>query len=771
MAGNTERFQQAMNKGHSAAWDQAWNEAADFYRQALEEFPDNTKALTSLGLALYQLQANEEALKVYRQAAAISPSDPMPLEKVAEIYEKMNNLNQAAETLLAVAELYARARDINKAIEAWSNVIIIKPESVLARSRLALVYEHLGRKQQAVNEYLVVASLFQHGGEVHKAVQAVTHAIQLVPESAEANQALAMLKMGQLLPKPPRARGMTGPLPTSAPQQIEAPKEARDANLDPIAEAKHKALATLAGIVFEETSEDQETQAARRGLGAIVKGTGMLSVQSDHTKIMLHLSQAVDLQSRDETAKVVGELERAIEAGLDHAAAYYDLGLLLSSGERLESAARNLQRSVRHPDFAMGSRLLLGQIHEKMGRTKEATIEYLEALKIADSMLIPSGQADELRQLYEPIIEAQNIQSNTDVQKRLCENIAGLLIRSKWQEQVDRARQQLPKGGDGSPPMPLAEFLTEARSSQVVESIAHIHQMARAGQYRTAMEEAFHALQFAPTYLSLHIYMGDLLIQQNRIPEAVEKFTVVAQSYSVRGESKRSSDLLRRVIDLSPMDMRARNRLIEQLMAQGRPDEAIGEYLKLADVYYSLADLAMARKTYQLALKLAQEANVNKAWKVKVLHRMADIDLQSLDWRQALRVFEQIRNFQPDDEKARAASIDLNLRLGQEAQAMVELDNYAAFLVNNKQSEQALRFVEHFVSENTRLPGPRRRLADLLRQSGRIAEAIEQLDIAGDILLEKGDKASAIETVMAILALNPPNAIEYQAVLTRLRQG
>ena len=46
-----DRFEYAMNQGHSAAWDQNWNKAADYYRQALAEIPDHPKALTSLALA------------------------------------------------------------------------------------------------------------------------------------------------------------------------------------------------------------------------------------------------------------------------------------------------------------------------------------------------------------------------------------------------------------------------------------------------------------------------------------------------------------------------------------------------------------------------------------------------------------------------------------------------------------------------------------------------------------------------------------------------
>jgi tetratricopeptide (TPR) repeat protein len=315
----------------------------------------------------------------------------------------------------------------------------------------------------------------------------------------------------------------------------------------------------------------------------------------------------------------------------------------------------------------------------------------------------------------------------------------------------------------------LAEIITEARGSQVVDSISRIHQLARAGNYRTAMEEAFYALEFAPTYLPLHTYMGELLIQQNRLQDAIDKFSIVAQSYSMRGEANRAIDLFRRITDLSPMDMDARGRLIDQLVARGQTGEAIDEYLKLADVYYSLADLNMARKTFTQALHLAQSATVDRAWKVKILHRMADIDLQSLDWRQALRVFEQIRTLQPDDEKARMTLIDLNLRLRQESQAIAELDGYIAYLYDNKRTQDAIKFLENIIEDNPKQISIRRRLAELYRQVGRTADAISQLDKAGEISLDAGDRNGAAEVIMAILALNPPNAADYQRLLAQIR--
>ena len=125
---------------------------------------------------------------------------------------------------------------------------------------------------------------------------------------------------------------------------------------------------------------------------------------------------------------------------------------------------------------------------------------------------------------------------------------------------------------------------------------------------------------------------------------------MVAEAYGVRGEPSQAVTLLRRIIQVSPMDMTVRTRLIDLLAAHGMVDEAVTEYIELANIYYRLAELDLARKTYTSALHLAQQDGANPAWSVeKLMRRMVDIDMQRLDWRQALRIYEQLpaRSNQP----------------------------------------------------------------------------------------------------------------------------
>ena len=155
--------------------------------------------------------------------------------------------------------------------------------------------------------------------------------------------------------------------------------------------------------------------------------------------------------------------------------------------------------------------------------------------------------------------------------------------------------------------------------------------------------------------------------------------------------------------------------------------------------------------------------------KVKLLHRMADIDMQSLDWRNAIRVYEQIRTIEPDDGKARDMLFDLNMRLGQENQAMTELDNYLNHLINVQRSAEALDYVNQKIAENQAQPALYRRLADIYRLLGRKEEAIRQMETSKDMYLQAGNRQAAIETLLAILALTPPNSTMYQHMLAELQ--
>ena len=146
---------------------------------------------------------------------------------------------------------------------------------------------------------------------------------------------LTFIQNGERLPRPTRPNAVTAPLRPPPEPQLPSGKNGDTADIgkdmvDPIAECRQKALAAMASLLFDDADDMDSGSGDRRGgLQALVDGVGLGNgKQVDHTKILLHLSQAIDLQSKGKNRDALDELQRAVDAGLDHPAAHFDLSLL-----------------------------------------------------------------------------------------------------------------------------------------------------------------------------------------------------------------------------------------------------------------------------------------------------------------------------------------------------------------------------------------------------------------------------------------------------------
>jgi len=774
MAGNKETFQKFMNQGHTAAWDQAWDDAAKYYRFALEEFPNHPQALSSLGLALFELQDYSTSQQYYMKAASISPEDPVPQEKIARIYERLGKLDEAIRASLLAAELHLKARSVEKAIDNWNHVLILQPDHVNVRMRLAMVYEKLGRRDEAIAEFIAVASILQRSGDLTQATKTIEYAQKIMPESQEVRLALSTLRNNRPLPRPNFPRSNIETLHSAQKADIEAkidPLPERQ-HPDPITETRQRALGMIASLLFDQAEETTGTGNSGRakGINALARGIAdPANEEGQHTRITLHLGQGIESLTQGDDQQAIVELEQALNLGLRHPAAYFILGLLLKD-QNIEKATKHLQQAVKHPDCSLASNLLLAQIHEKSGRWSEASVSYLQALALADAQVVSPDKSDALLSQYDSIIDAQSSVVDQSALEATCKTISAQLIRPAWREILKQTRQNLSATLDSSSLAPVAEMLLETQNIQVAESMAHVHQMAAEGMLRSALEEAFYVLQFAPTYLPLHEMIGDLLMQDRRPQEAVQKYLVTAELYMIRGEVNRATRLLKRISQNIPSDVNLRRRLIDLLVAQEKNDEALQEYWSLAELFYHLAELDKARQTYLEALKIAQKSKDSRKWGVNLLLKVADIDMQQLKLRQALRIFEQIRTMMPDHSTTRAQIIGLNFRLGQDVAAIKELDDYIHLVENTSNRQVAIHFINDLLIEHPDRLDLRKRLADLLIHNGEIDQAVVQLDAVADALLTENKNLEAVNMLETIISLNPSNVQDFRAALETLRR-
>lgn len=776
MARREELFDESMRLGHSAAWDLQWDKAIGFYRKALVESPDNPSALTSLGLALFETEQFKEALAVYHKASKVNPVDPIPIEKCAEIFERLGQIDDAVNQRQSVAQIYLQRKDAQKAIENWTHIARLKPDFLPARSRLALTYERTGRTRQAVHEYLAVASILQRTGKADRAAEAIQRAIRLSPGDPEATKAMQALQKGKELPAPAQPRGATAPLSMAKVREYLKPErevidEDEGEMADPEEAAQRQALTVLAGLLFDEPKDEEKEEKRKPRMARLTGRLGGKQAPVGQPQMYRYLGQAIDLQTRGHDEQAAKEYQRAISSGLDHPAAHFNLGLLLKNLEDYDSARKHLMAALGHPEFDLGANLALGRLAHGQNDLSEAARYLLQALKLADSRSVDQSQFSQLNQFYDAI-QASMAGGDEKELANIVDNTLRFLSGPDWLLRLREARRELESQRPGPEVVPIVDLIREGEATdRVLKAMGQIEDLIAKEQYRAAMEEAMLAIDYAPTYLDLHLRMAEILIKSDQIEAGLGKLSTIAAAHQVRGEIPQAALAFSKILEVAPINIPARNRLIELLAQQERNTEALDQYLELADIYRQMAEIDTARKALANALLLAQDASVGREYSIKILRQMGDIDLSRLDWRRALRVYEQIRTINPGDEEARSHVIDLNLRLGQEDPAAQELDSYLGHLVETDRSHEALNLLEELAREHPGKQTLHARLAEAYRAAGRTADAIAQYDALGEIQLDAGQTEEAITTIKTIIGLNPPDIEGYRELLQNLEGG
>jgi tetratricopeptide (TPR) repeat protein len=768
MTGRKDLFDESMQLGHSAAWDLQWDRAIEYYNKALAEFPEEPGALTSLALALLETNQLKEALAMYRRAAKLTPEDPVPIERCAEIFERLGQPKDAIEHREAAGELYVRRKDAEKALESWSHVARLAPENLSARSRLALTHERLGRRREAVHEYLAVASILQRAGKTERAVEAAQRALALIPGHPDAGVAARQLRQGNALPPAAPPRGSTGPLRMADVQDFlrsdEGKPEAGTEGADPEVAGQRQALTLLAGLMFEEGKEEESSSP---GMAALSRGKASPRSEAARIQATRHLGAAIDLQTRGQKKQAVKELQSAIKAGLDHPAAHYDVGVMLKELGELDEAKKHLMASVGHPELSLGANLALGRLARMQNDQIEAARYLLQALRLADTLSVDKSQSHQLNEFYDTIQASQN-EGDTEALSRIVESTLNFLSGPEWLQRLRQARHQLETQTPGAAVVPIAEMFAVGGSERIFQSLERIDSLINSGHLSAAMEEALLALGASPHYLAIHLRMAEILFKSGRQDQAMKKLKAVAETHRIRGEVRQATEVYLRILSFAPVDIPARVRTIDLLVLQARTDEALGQFLELADLYRQMAQIDEARKALSEALNLVGQSSVGPSWSLKILHQIGDMDLARLDWRQALKSYEQIVALDPNDEKASMSVIDLNLRLGQEELAAKALDRHLDLLVRNGKSAEALNLLEEMAREHPGKQALHNRLAEAYRAAGRKADAIAQYDALGEVQLDAGNVAEAIQTIRTIIGLEPPDMEGYLELLRNL---
>lgn len=172
-----EQFQDLVIQGYKAALLGQFEASVYLYKKALEKEPDNVNVLFGLGSLYQKLHQNDQARTMYKKVLTLEPRHQNALNNYIVLMSSespknalidLNNLEKTnpdfSPVQAQIGMVLAQIGDYPAAEKHLRRAVILSPEIVNYRYNLAVVYDHMGAYENAVDMYKQVLK-FSTGGD------------------------------------------------------------------------------------------------------------------------------------------------------------------------------------------------------------------------------------------------------------------------------------------------------------------------------------------------------------------------------------------------------------------------------------------------------------------------------------------------------------------------------------------------------------------------------------------------------------------------------
>lgn len=644
MPGNRALFDRAMEQSREAMRQKNWDEALKQSIRALQEFPQDSDARTSVAVALFNTGKFPQALQLFDELRKSDQSNPFFLEYIARIHERNGNLAEAEAAYLQMADLQQSRRLNARVVEALLEVLRLRPTADDQRLRVAQLLEGLGNGAQAAEHYMELARRCQQQSP-EQAINYAETALRLNPNIREAKELIS---------------------------------------------AAHSTLASAAQATVEQVFSPGA--AASPEPARVFGGTGGLRGQQLAIDRLVQLAE--EHRNANDSAGAIEQYERALKLGAERSDIFFNLGFLYQERSDHSNAVEMLSRATGDAEYALSAHYMLGTSYQELKMLPQAAQEYEQAIRLVPLDTIGKAEADDLIAMYEGAAAIYIEMDDVARAASLYSTLANFLQTKRWgkeraeefsQKAKDLAqRNMLAKlrsfGGTAilRPPAPasqpdqtvsettermpetwgkirpITDFL-KSREEEGTDSLAALEtpqpvavadpldmleslppapapsavpltkldtagldeqaeryvtaseKYADQGLLMAALDACIEVIILNPEYLPIHLRMGEIYERDRRADQALAKYQLLIDTFTARKEPQRAIDVYYRLIELSPDTTTARSRLAELLCQDGRMLAAAEQVSIVASSYFRLGQTNKALDEYRRALQWAPD--------------------------------------------------------------------------------------------------------------------------------------------------------------------
>lgn len=771
--------------------------ARDLLNKLLAAQPSNTGALEKLAAWSAEAGQPAEAIRVYRKLAAIArtageierstryltlakvidPEDYGLRSDLAEARLAQNDTEKGIAELFELANLFLNESDPSKGFEALDRIRSISLDDVGRQIEIGRCLEAAGHDDRALTGYLEFVHRMQQD-QKHEAALAVLEEVRRLSPRDESILELRLIscnatgnKAGAIEACRDMAKSWMAISDYDHAEQVLL-RAIRVDRTEPSAKTDLAQLYELMGrngeavqlwleaALFHRAGENREKslQAAREALRLDPRNGEAKGIMAEALETQGDIAGALDLwkQAADDLLEKQSESPAALRI-LQHALKLSPNDSKILAAVAILSCAISGAASAR-PAFDRWVENLTGERDlPAIEAALEKAVEHYPSdqewrSRLAD-MLIDRGSATQALPHLEALLKIQRETKTVDeAYARTLERLVRIRpekvdLRMEWAEAV-------------------ASLGGAEKAKAIFSEVARQH-LAR-GDHKQGLAVFQRALVHQPEDLDLHSRVAELLETSGRTDEAIRAYEKLAElQHRAAGTGSRNLAVVEKLISLCPDRLDLRLQLGQTYEAQGRLQEAVEQYYRIALVSSekepaSDSTLQLCRKILDLVPEFmsgrdllvgSHLARKEYAAAKRELDRMADLALHEGDLAQAELLFKRIIEIDPQD-------IGSGERLGKLYEARGQTKEAAEAYRKVLTLYRELKDIDRSISVLRKLRGlepanldVRRELARALAPlTGRAAEARDEWQELIALELKTGRpelaKASAAESFM-----------------------
>jgi tetratricopeptide (TPR) repeat protein len=303
------------------------------------------------------------------------------------------------------------------------------------------------------------------------------------------------------------------------------------------------------------------------------------------------------------------------------------------------------------------------------------------------------------------------------------------------------------------------------------------------------------------TALEPYLNLADLYAKQGLMMEAKSQYQIVVDEYIKRGRAREAGDVLRKMADIDPSDLKLQSKLAELYLRDGNTAKAIEAYVGIADELMKkghlnealqvlekglkidakstrlrgeMARIHLVQKNFEKAAQFLEDVVRQSPQDTQMLFRLGEAYVGSKKIEEAEAIFKRLLEIDPEDSESRIQMGRVYLVQGQFDEAFDQFLPVVEKLIERKEGDKAATLLQLITQKNASHVKSLSKLVEVyrvLRKDMLVSQTYSQLTEA---YISQGQYAQAADVLTILVEAEPQNAqhrTKLEFVRAKQQQG